>query len=907
MILHGFDMEDIDGMWCTIKQYVNNNITVKEEVKVLAPQALYCATEYHQEAKKHSCELVLPPDCETRPPDELVVVTISGCKPNVKKVAANIKLIQKEVRSIQFKDEVLGFTLTRYTKHLNYLKRVASDESVHLSTLPIPQLGFQIWGFPKDVKKVSDRIDQYYRRVNIGHSQFVFNFPYEPLCSMSQALECREKVKKTLAVFSTFSSDDINRAHLCIQQDHVVTIEIVVNNLSTMKTDGIVIPTGKALTKDIYPIELPSLTTQSFQDGYFKQLYNSSHELTETGQTGCVDGGKLPSSYIIHTLFPVSLQRSAGSNHCHNMTVYKNCLSQASQKKLNCVAFPGINPKMVNFIIDSLILLKPTSLHTVSIVLATKDAARSYAEELERTYTASTTSSNHTWSWRDDSGCFVPYDERAMNQLNDAYHKNPKQPCLLTIGSMKYKVSFDTMTQTNLLSQNTRDVMKEESSDGTTSSTVGWMYTNDTGGFTSYISSDSAKIEEMFVHNDTSNTLVIQGRHYQFNFSTMRQINVNTLYQRCIKRVPSSRFGANQKRPDFLHNGEVVVNLKGPVENLKPALKQLHSGLKELLFSKDIRLPQTSTDLLQKRLEAIANKHRVGCVVVDNSEASAVSQRSLKIEGLETLVQKAVTEMQEVIISYIDGLPGQAKETRYPSNWVSMPEKDQLKIVDLRATSSEFVNVSKKIKRTLPNVYILKVQRVQNKWLWDRYVQTKDRLHKKNAGKINELSLFHGSRVVPPEKICSSEEGFDTRFSQEGMWGQASYFATKASYSDTYAYFSNGVNEMILALVLTGDSYKSLPDSSLRLPPEKPSDSANLKLSQVRYDSVNGITNGCSVYMIYSNDKAYPEYIVTYSLPRYPQPIYQPWSKYIQPQPKPTQPPTPQPKPQPKPSSCTIS
>jgi len=48
--------------------------------------------------------------------------------------------------------------------------------------------------------------------------------------------------------------------------------------------------------------------------------------------------------------------------------------------------------------------------------------------------------------------------------------------------------------------------------------------------------------------------------------------------------------------------------------------------------------------------------------------------------------------------------------------------------------------------------------------------------------------LYHGSSSTPPEWIYKSEEGFDMRFSAQGMWGQAVYFAAKSSYSSNYSY-----------------------------------------------------------------------------------------------------------------------
>ena len=48
--------------------------------------------------------------------------------------------------------------------------------------------------------------------------------------------------------------------------------------------------------------------------------------------------------------------------------------------------------------------------------------------------------------------------------------------------------------------------------------------------------------------------------------------------------------------------------------------------------------------------------------------------------------------------------------------------------------------------------------------------------------------LFHGTSSTVPEVIYSSEEGFDMRFSNEGMWGRAVYFATNSIYSNMYSH-----------------------------------------------------------------------------------------------------------------------
>lgn len=131
-------------------------------------------------------------------------------------------------------------------------------------------------------------------------------------------------------------------------------------------------------------------------------------------------------------------------------------------------------------------------------------------------------------------------------------------------------------------------------------------------------------------------------------------------------------------------------------------------------------------------------------------------------------------------------------------------------------------------------------------------------------------------------EIYNSEEGFDLRFSGQGLWGHGTYFAVNASYSDSYSYRSYGRPDksLFLARVLTGKSVTLMvPDYSLTKPPIKPVDESvsSLGLHQerfsttrfvclltFRYDSVKGHTNGSDVFVVYANGVAYPEYIVYY-------------------------------------------
>jgi hypothetical protein len=66
---------------------------------------------------------------------------------------------------------------------------------------------------------------------------------------------------------------------------------------------------------------------------------------------------------------------------------------------------------------------------------------------------------------------------------------------------------------------------------------------------------------------------------------------------------------------------------------------------------------------------------------------------------------------------------------------------------------------------------------------------------------------------------------------------------------------------MFMARVTLGKEIQLQKDNNLREPPVK----EMIDGKPIRYDSVKGNTGGSDVYMIYTNKKAYPEYLITYT------------------------------------------
>lgn len=202
----------------------------------------------------------------------------------------------------------------------------------------------------------------------------------------------------------------------------------------------------------------------------------------------------------------------------------------------------------------------------------------------------------------------------------------------------------------------------------------------------------------------------------------------------------------------------------------------------------------------------------------------------------------------------------------YPEIWDRMEDEEDVKtfLLDPDAEVEEYTRVRGEFNLTMPQWKVIKIFRIQNKVLWDKYYKRSKTMMVVNEGILKEELLFHGTRNNNPEKIYEEDSGFDMRHSAQGMWGRGNYFAKNASYSDVYAYRDSGMKKMFAAWVLTGICYDCPPNSSLIKPPERQrSDAAESKL-KYRYDSVTGVTGGTRVYITYDNDHAYPAYLIVY-------------------------------------------
>ena len=469
------------------------------------------------------------------------------------------------------------------------------------------------------------------------------------------------------------------------------------------------------------------------------------------------------------------------------------------------------------------------------------------------------------WFHHSDGQESVPYSPAESKNL-EMYFSSPTSATVTTVlGSKKFLVDFKTMkkheysTHSKAMHLERRVVVHQGS---VSSEYAKWYYMDDKKTFAPYSKSDSVLIEQMYLHKEAG-TLQIQSRLYTFDFNDMKQINKTTEFKRSIKREAQSTTAASSEPIPHHHRCKgIIVVLEGPSGKLKEAKTKLQTRLKSMMHTTELPLPTTISGLIdsQKKIICVAKKYNIACEL---SSAHDAESKVLKLSGDDKLIRKAVKAiMNEIASNKFAGASRVVSKIDVPSEW--QPQVKNTELFELSKSSEEFIRIKSMFHLTMPTrgAAILSVKRIQNNWLWERYVMTRKRLFEKNNGRVNEKELFHGSRSSAAHVIYDSEEGFDMRYSSAGMWGQANYFAEKASYSNSYAYeFSDGTREMLLAKVLTGDSCKCVSDKTLRMPPVKENQT---RFQQERYDTVQGETCGSTVYMTYSNDKAYPAYLIVY-------------------------------------------
>ncbi|XP_056124271.1 poly [ADP-ribose] polymerase tankyrase-1 isoform X1 [Rhinichthys klamathensis goyatoka] len=203
-------------------------------------------------------------------------------------------------------------------------------------------------------------------------------------------------------------------------------------------------------------------------------------------------------------------------------------------------------------------------------------------------------------------------------------------------------------------------------------------------------------------------------------------------------------------------------------------------------------------------------------------------------------------------------------------------------LIDLAPDDKEFQSVEEELQSTIrehrdggnaggvfSRYNILKIQKVVNKKLRERYSHRQKEIADENHNHHNERMLFHGSPFIN----AIIHKGFDERHAYiGGMFGAGIYFAENSSKSNQYVYGIGGGTgcpthkdrscyvchrQMLFCRVTLGKSF--LQFSAMKMAHAPPGHH-----SVIGRPSVNGLAY--AEYVIYRGEQAYPEYLITYQI-----------------------------------------
>ncbi|XP_059395063.1 protein mono-ADP-ribosyltransferase PARP14-like [Carassius carassius] len=318
-----------------------------------------------------------------------------------------------------------------------------------------------------------------------------------------------------------------------------------------------------------------------------------------------------------------------------------------------------------------------------------------------------------------------------------------------------------------------------------------------------------------------------------------KELKVNVIIEKkekdpfiTVKGLTSFVYTAESRIRDIIRKVEKIENRKRVAILTSSTVEwQYRSGRKFKPFD-----PYTNCDL-----EEAFNLQKTSVQIKINSE----------VYNVDIVCKKATRGGKQVELKRVQ------LKASLPLNWEDM-EGQQVVIIELKADSQEFTDVEKEFRKTGLSNNIIKIERVQNCALWRNYMIKKEELEDKNKHKNNEKLLFHGTGPDTTDQI--NNQGFNRSFAGKNgaMYGNGTYFAVDPSYS-VKGYSTpdaKGHKRIYLARVLVGDFTQG--KKGLRTPPKRNSKGVDL------YDSVTDKSNNPSMFVIFNDVQAYPEYLITF-------------------------------------------
>ncbi|XP_006137712.2 protein mono-ADP-ribosyltransferase PARP14 [Pelodiscus sinensis] len=310
------------------------------------------------------------------------------------------------------------------------------------------------------------------------------------------------------------------------------------------------------------------------------------------------------------------------------------------------------------------------------------------------------------------------------------------------------------------------------------------------------------------------------------------------------------------------------IRISGVTKDVLRASLEIQDMIKRV---REVQEEQSKAELLSNLVEWQYFKHNQylpfdKLTNLRLEDASVVNQKEIDITfenkhyKVNVVKKRAIDDQGKVMaIQRVSKDEGNVS-VALPADWCDM-KKERVKVVLLHPEMKEYQDVQTQFQQTCANFKIEKIERIQNPYYWRAYQIKKQEMDSKNGHTNNEKLLFHGTTSTSLTVI--NNKGFNRSYAgiNAACYGNGTYFAVNANYSaqDTYSKpDGNGKKYMYLARVLVGEY--CVGNTGLITPPPK-----NNTDPTDQFDSVTDKINNPSMFVIFNDIQAYPEYLITFT------------------------------------------
>ncbi|KAM6934529.1 poly(ADP-ribose) polymerase family member 14-related sequence 1 [Xenentodon cancila] len=311
-------------------------------------------------------------------------------------------------------------------------------------------------------------------------------------------------------------------------------------------------------------------------------------------------------------------------------------------------------------------------------------------------------------------------------------------------------------------------------------------------------------------------------------------------------------------------NGQDSLVIEGLIKDVFEVNRVVDNMLKKVReeeeMKKNVALACTVADWQYKQHGQFNSFDAMDNFQLEQALGKSTLSVTVKVQGQDytvVLPNGPATDTQGNILEIrrLDKLKG----PEVPDYWSAMPADATCVPFPIQAGTAEHTDVLNLFQASCKRT-VTKIERIQNPTLWKTYQAKKHELELRNKHQNNEKLLFHGTCESTATTI--NEHGFNRSYAgtNAACYGNGTYFAVNASYSasDTYSKpNSNGEKIMYLCRVLTGDF--CVGKQGMINAPSKGTPSVET------YNSVVDNMSNPVMFVIFHDNQAYPEYMITFN------------------------------------------